>query len=455
MRLSRFHVRLALETFLVMSLGVAGIQMQLPPDSDDNAAAIATFGAEKDGVYIMKERKEHRTIKASDYEELRIFCHLGRGPELVGFWSAAEMRLKIDGEDYNVYMAENVSMVQELHKEHASTWFYSSLPWKSKTMRLNPFEAACVGVLTREEYTLTLQKFRVNYWQVVMTLVGLALFVYAPSLCRNAFFHYTTGVAAGVFLSLVVVSYLVQRRFNLGKMALACYSLSIYFLTTIWYNLRQYVMENHVYVLGYLVVTALASFAVCYRMGPVSNPRTINLIQWTMQLAAMVLIYLSSYHQVASLSLCIGILVWSLIPDTFKTQVQVQYHKNFVKPKIRLLSEAEYHEETVRETEKALKELREFCQSPKCNAWKHISSLKSPTRFAEFVQGSSHISQDEIMDYSNTSDFEDELERSFDGAGGGDDAEPGHPSDANDVTGNGRGNQPQFTDDDSSDDTTE
>jgi len=45
-----------------------------------------------------------------------------------------------------------------------------------------------------------------------MTIAGLMLFLYAPSLCRNVFFHYTTGVAAGVFLSLVLFSYLIQRK---------------------------------------------------------------------------------------------------------------------------------------------------------------------------------------------------------------------------------------------------
>jgi len=444
---------LVLRCLLGLLLALPLVQLSVGSEAVSEAESTALSG-EKDGVYIMRERRDHRIIRASDFEELRIFCHLGQGPELVGFWSAAEMRLKIDGDSYNVYMAENVSMVQTMHREHSSTWFYSSLPWKSKTMRLNPFETTCVGVLSREEYTLSLQKFRVNYWQVVMTLAGVALFVYAPSLCRNVFFHYTTGVAAGVFLSLVVVSFLIQRKFNLGKWALACYSLSVYFLTTIWYNLKQYLIENHIYVLGYLVTSALVSFAVCYRMGPVSNPRTINLIQWTMQLAALILIYLSSYHQVASLSLAICILTWSLIPNTFKTQVQVQYHKTFVKPKIRLLSEAEYMDQSRVETAKALDELRDFClNSPNANAWKHITSLKSPTRFAEFVQGDSHVTQAEVIEYSGVSDFEQDLERSF-LVDGGQLPMGGDGGGAAGSSSNTTGNQPQLTDDDSSDDTT-
>ena len=107
---------------------------------------------------------------------------------------------------------------------------------------------------------------------------------------------------------------------------------------------------------------SFSSFAFCYRMGPVENPRTINLIQWTMQLVALILIYLSSYHQVASFSLVMAILVWSSVPDKWKTQVQVQYHRKFVKPKVRLLSEQEYLDQSRVETEKALRELRDYCQ---------------------------------------------------------------------------------------------
>ena len=298
-------------------------------------------------------------------------------------------------------------------------------------MKINPFEETCIGVLTREEYDIKLQNYRVNYWQVLMTLGGLALFYYAPGLCRNAFFHYTTGVTAGVFLSLVVVSYLIQRKFSLGHWALATYSLSVYFLTSLWLNLKTYLIENHVYVLGYLVVSGAISFALIYRMGPVENQRTINLIQWTMQLFALVVIYLSSYHQVASLTIALGILLWSSIPDSLKTKAQVQYRKRFFKPKIKLLSEEEYLDQSRIETEKALASLREFCQSPKCNSWKITSRLESPTRFAEFVQGSSHLTQHEVMEYSQVEFNDGDL--------------PGHMEN--------HSNHPEMTDDDSSDDT--
>ena len=121
--------------------------------------------------------------------------------------------------------------------------------------------------------------------------------------------------------------------------------------------------------------------------GPVENARSLNLIQWSLQFAGLALIYLSSYHQTASLSLALGILGWAVIPDSLKTRVQVQYRRRFFKPKIKLLSEAEYLDQSRVETEKALSELRSFCKSPKCDAWRLTTRLQSPTRFAEFVEG--------------------------------------------------------------------
>ena len=51
------------------------------------------------------------------------------------------------------------------------------------------------------------------------------------------------------------------------------------------------------------------------------------------------------------------------------------------------MSEDEYLDQSRVETEKALRNLRDYCQSPKCSPWKLTSRLDSPTRFAEFVQG--------------------------------------------------------------------
>lgn len=47
----------------------------------------------------------------------------------------------------------------------------------------------------------------------------------------------------------------------------------------------------------------------------------------------------------------------------------------------RLLTEEEYIRQGQEETRKALEELRAFCHSPQCNAWKTLSRLENPQRY--------------------------------------------------------------------------
>ena len=56
------------------------------------------------------------------------------------------------------------------------------------------------------------------------------------------------------------------------------------------------------------------------------------------------------------------------------------------------------------ETAKALNDLREYCASPKCNAWKTVRSLQSPTRFAEFIEGKQHSENNDSDDDSEEAD---------------------------------------------------
>ena len=92
--------------------------------------------------------------------------------------------------------------------------------------------------------------------------------IFPRRLCRNVIFHYATGVGAGVAFSLLVLTYFAQKRFRASwaSWVLGVYSVSLYFLTSLWYNLRAYLVDNQAYLVGYLLVTGGVSFAVCYRM---------------------------------------------------------------------------------------------------------------------------------------------------------------------------------------------
>lgn len=122
------------------------------------------------------------------------------------------MKLKIDSDSYHIYVGGNVSMVQAMYEDHMSSWFYQVLPWKSQSIKVGVFEPTCVGILSREAYKMSLAIKRVDYFYVLMFVCGIALFYTAKDLCRNVFFHYTTGVGMGIFLSLIVLTYFIQKR---------------------------------------------------------------------------------------------------------------------------------------------------------------------------------------------------------------------------------------------------
>ena len=196
-----------------------------------------------------------------------------------------------------------------------------------------------MGVQTKEGYTLSLQWRHVNYGMFCVTMAGLAMFFMAPRLCRNTFFHYTTGISVGLLMSIVILTYLVQRKFKQSVFSWVglAYSLSVYLMTRTWFNIKEYLTEQYFHlVVGYVTIAGLVSFALIYRMGPPSDHRTLNLITWSMQFVSLVMIYLSSYHQQASLALIIVTLCWAAIPTSLKSGVNTQIRKRFFKPKVRI-----------------------------------------------------------------------------------------------------------------------
>lgn len=60
-------------------------------------------------------------------------------------------------------------------------------------------------------------------------------------------------------------------------------TLAFYFFQTFYEMVLPLALQYREYVIGYLLLSALISFIVCYRLGPVSNPRSKNLIKWSLQ----------------------------------------------------------------------------------------------------------------------------------------------------------------------------
>lgn len=161
----------------------------------------------------------------------------------------------------------------------------------------------------------------------------------------------------------------------------ACgWTVGIYILQTLWDNMRVILASYQIYVIYYICVTGFVSFIVCYRLGPITNDRTRNLIRWSLQGAGLALVFSSSHFQEAAMGQIVLLLILYNLPQSWIAKSQTYWKRKFP-PKAKLLSNDEYYHQGVRETSKALDELRKYCSSPECNQWKTALKLKDVKRY--------------------------------------------------------------------------
>ncbi|XP_042897888.2 nuclear envelope integral membrane protein [Parasteatoda tepidariorum] len=352
-------------------------------------------------------------VNKNNDTELVVYCFDNVPKSFLQIWRSVQLLLEKAPTSYEIFTGEDPSVVLKKSNEKSmwspSSWFYS----QKTTVEFPAFSPYCVGFSSRENYDLFLKVRVVNYWKVIQMIVGIVLFFSAPSLSRNPFFHYTSGVSVGVVASLLIIIYIVGR-FIPGRSTYAYavmvfgYSFILYLLQNVWQHFNDIVSNYMDILLIYCLCAALISFIVCYRLGPVENVRTFKIIQGCMQLIALVLIYLGSEYREVSTAIIIILGSIYLIPARWISRLQTIWLRLFP-PKIKLLTEVEYIEQGSIETAKALDELRRFCSSPDCNTWKMVRQLKDPIRFSKFVDTGCHYTDEELLRY-NSEDFDEEEE---------------------------------------------
>lgn len=95
-----------------------------------------------------------------------------------------------------------------------------------------------------------------------------------------------------VFILLLVKRF-VTKYSTFWALMIGCWLASVYAVCRLIEDLKWLWYENRIYVLGYVLVVGLLSFAVCYNHGPLVDKRSINLVTWTLQLLALLLIHSS------------------------------------------------------------------------------------------------------------------------------------------------------------------
>ncbi|KAI8439486.1 hypothetical protein MSG28_013257 [Choristoneura fumiferana] len=187
-------------------------------------------------------------------------------------------------------------------------------------------------------------------------VAGLVTVWASRPLSSNPVFFYLCGVLLGVSASFMLLVYYVSKLLP----------------RQLWENVRSIVLSYQTYVFWYTLATGFVSFVVCYRVGPPTDRRSRNLV-------------ISSYQEASAAAVLLALLV-KYFPQSVLNAVQGYWRRRFP-PRPRLLTSEEYYEEGARETKHALENLRKYCSSPDC------------AQFASFVEGESHLSDEEVLGY--------------------------------------------------------
>ncbi|XP_025204616.1 nuclear envelope integral membrane protein 1 [Melanaphis sacchari] len=331
-----------------------------------------------------------------------IYCYAGNEKSVLNVFQTITVDLLIEKtDDFIIYQAVDQYAVEEQMLSDEAILSLNkiiSYIWKRKDFKLDPFQPSCFSIKTNADFKIIIHSTALDIKRLTMFIVGIFLFGYSARLSHNSLFYYLCGITVGVTASFVIIILLISRlipkkRMMVGYLGASC-MLSLYAIQMLIENLNMILMLYYKYILGYIVFSMLVSFVVCYRYGPVTNPRSIDLIRWTLQVIGLSLVILCSFH----LEAMVFVNILSII--LYYTKFSLPFGllpKN--KPKPRLLSEDEYVQQSLIETPKALEELRKYCKSPNCDSWKVVSRLRDPKKFAEFMETSAHVSADAVDEH--------------------------------------------------------
>lgn len=364
---------------------------------------LAFFFSSCESTLSVQELDEASRIRCCNFPkyDMYIYCYKGKPKHIVHMWETVQLLVSLTPDKYDHFEGFSPEEVSEKFENHKTSWNFNLYLNKRNFIKLNPFNRTCIGIVSKEDYDVGLNRIRVDYWRILLFVSGVILFLSASKLSSNSIFYYLTGISVGMCASLLILIYILSRFMPkkpvMYSFLAGGWTLGLYLAQLVFDNIKTVVVEYKNYVLYYVLTTGIISFIICYRLGPVTDPRSINLIKWAMQSVGLMIMFFSSDFQEASMALSLVLLILYNLPFMFIGRSYNRVKKWWRPPKHKLLTEDEYHQQGVMETERALDDLRGYCSSPDCNQWKTVLKLKDPLRFAKFVEGCSHLDDSEVL----------------------------------------------------------
>ncbi|XP_068631047.1 nuclear envelope integral membrane protein [Battus philenor] len=335
-----------------------------------------------------------------------IYCYSGGAKNLFALWQTVKFNIKIKNDEFSQYVGPSPEDVYKDYTENSYGWAVVN-PFQRKSYKsisIDLFEPTCMAINTKHRHNIELQIQRVDIWRVLLMIFGLVLIFSSKTLSGNPLFFYICGVLVGVSASFMLVVYYVSKLLPKKTLTygvlIGGWTVGVYLLQQIWENIRSIILSYQLYIFWYTLLVTFISFVVCYRIGPPKNQRSKNLVMWTLQVIGILMIFFSSQYQEASAAVAIIAMSVKYFPRSLLYRIEGYWRRKFP-PKPRLLSSEEYYEQGARETKRALDDLRRYCSSPDCAQWSIMLKISDAKRFASFVEGNSHLSDDEVLDYES------------------------------------------------------
>ncbi|XP_076294038.1 nuclear envelope integral membrane protein [Lasioglossum baleicum] len=327
-------------------------------------------------------------VLENDQPGLQIFCHKANTKYLIHMWKSLTMHLSTNLNNYDLYDGISPAEVIEKHENNQRSWRFNLFGTKkSNRLKINPFEDACIGVYVQpskmQKYMISVTQTRVDNLKLSLMILGIITFWSARKLSENWLFYYLFGVALGITTSVLMLVYIVMKLMPKGKtmylMVATGWTMSFYLIRVLWDNAQLIFVQYREWLIWYILTMSLIVLVFIYRFGPVTNPKTKKLIEWSLQIAGLIAIYYSSYFREATFFCCFLTVLLYYFPVAIVRKGR-SYWKNMFPERRKLLTDDQYRKEGVRETNKALIELKQYCSSPECNTWKTVLRLKDPLR---------------------------------------------------------------------------
>ncbi|XP_063551473.1 nuclear envelope integral membrane protein 2 isoform X3 [Gorilla gorilla gorilla] len=357
-----------------------------------------------------KALKEKDLIRTSESD---CYCYNQNSQvEWKYIWSTMQVKITSPGLFRIVYIAErhNCQYPETILSFIKCVIHNFWIPEESNeiTIIINPYrETVCFSVEPVKKifnYMIHVNRNIMDFKLFLVFVAGVFLFFYARTLSQSPTFYYSSGTVLGVLMTLVFVLLLVKRFIpkysTFWALMVGCWFASVYIVCQLMEDLKWLWYENRIYVLGYVLIVGFFSFVVCYKHGPLADDRSRSLLMWMLRLLSLVLVYAGvAVPQFAYAAIILLMSSWSLhYPLRACSYMRWKMKQWFTSKElvVKYLTEDEYREQADAETNSALEELRRACRKPDFPSWLVVSRLHTPSKFADFVLGGSHLSPEEI-----------------------------------------------------------